>query len=262
MKCHRQSLVPFALVDEAILFLGVFVDLLPGRRCLGHLVGPVVDEARVGVVGQRPFLAFVLDRFHGRGDELVFVLVHDRREDRRAEPAAAYSAVQITSISSTSHSLDSARRRCTCCSRCRSADSGSSSRSAFSLGFSLLKSFDAAVKAPLVSLPMHQVTSPEAPLSLCGLERFRLRPCTASAVVVIVSTRGKPKRRQARRQRDQISHHGLSPLAAPDRQAVRARLGYPACGLANRLGWNWGIQGEAELGRGRPQFGSPAPGRG
>src|SRR6188474_707968 len=69
---------------------------------------------------------------------------------------------------STSHSLDSARRRCTCCSRCRSADSGSSSRSAFKLGFSLLNVSTAAVKAPLVSLPMHQVTSPEAPWACEG----------------------------------------------------------------------------------------------
>src|ERR1044072_1227887 len=62
----------------------------------------------------------------------------------------------------TSHSLDSARRRWICCSRSMSGFSGSSRRFASSFGFSLLKVSTAVLKAPLVSLPMHHVTFPEA----------------------------------------------------------------------------------------------------
>ena len=61
------------------------------------------------------------------------------------QPASANSAVQITSMPSTSHSSDSASRRWTSCLRCSSADSGSSTRLTVTSGFS-------AEKAAMASL--------------------------------------------------------------------------------------------------------------
>src|ERR687898_1378159 len=75
---------------------------------------------------------------------------------------AAYSAVQITSVPSTAHSADSACSRCTWSRRCSPASSGSSSSLTFAFGFALLKASITVPNAPLVSLPMHQVTSPDA----------------------------------------------------------------------------------------------------
>src|SRR5215212_836035 len=75
---------------------------------------------------------------------------------------AAYSAVQITSIPSTSHSDDLACRRWICSRRCSPASSGSSSSLTFAFGLALLKLSTTVPKAPLVSLPMHHVTLPEA----------------------------------------------------------------------------------------------------
>src|SRR3954470_16950022 len=93
-----------------------------------------------------------------------------------SHPDAAYSAVQMTSIPSTSHSLDSARSRWICCSRWMSAFSGSSSRSASNFGFCSLKVSTAVLKAPLVSLPMHQVTLPDASLASEGCSVFASDP--------------------------------------------------------------------------------------
>src|SRR5215218_3244448 len=75
---------------------------------------------------------------------------------------AAYSAVQITSMPSTSHSEDLACRRWIWRRRCSTASSGSSSSLTFAPGFALLKLSTTVPKAPVVSLPMHQVTLPEA----------------------------------------------------------------------------------------------------
>src|SRR5829696_1964674 len=75
---------------------------------------------------------------------------------------AAYSAVQITSMPSTSHSEDLACRRWIWRRRCSPASSGSSSSLTFAFGLALLKLSTTVPKAPLVSLPMHQVTSPDA----------------------------------------------------------------------------------------------------
>src|SRR5215211_3236183 len=75
---------------------------------------------------------------------------------------AAYSAVQITSMPSTSHSEDLACRRWIWRRRCSPASSGSSSSLTFAFGFALLKLSTTVPKAPLVSFPMHHVTLPEA----------------------------------------------------------------------------------------------------
>src|SRR5918994_2884935 len=85
-----------------------------------------------------------------------------KSETSSSQFCAAYSAVQITSVPSTSHSADSACSRCTWSRRCSPASSGSSSSLTFAFGFALLKASIPAPNAPLVSLPMHQVTSPDA----------------------------------------------------------------------------------------------------
>src|SRR5215203_6971701 len=74
---------------------------------------------------------------------------------------------------STSHSSDSASRRWTSCVRCSSADSGSSTSFTVTFGFSFLKSSIAVPYAPLVSLPMHQLTLPLAP---CPVGAFSASP--------------------------------------------------------------------------------------
>src|ERR1044072_7286181 len=61
---------------------------------------------------------------------------------------------------STSHSLDLARRRCTCCARWSSAEVGSSISFTLAPEFWSLKSLTIDAKAPVVSLPMHQLMLP------------------------------------------------------------------------------------------------------
>src|SRR6187551_3251861 len=68
----------------------------------------------------------------------------------------------MTSMPSTSHSDDLARRRWICSRRCSPASSGSSRSLTLALGFALLKLSTTVPNAPLVSLPMHQVTLPDA----------------------------------------------------------------------------------------------------
>src|SRR5215211_5509887 len=83
-------------------------------------------------------------------------------ETSSSQPCPANSAVQITSMPSTSHSLDLARRRWISCVRWSSADVGSSRSLALESGYFLLYRLTMLENAPVVSLPMHQVTSPEA----------------------------------------------------------------------------------------------------
>ena len=63
---------------------------------------------------------------------------------------------------STSHSLDLARRRWIWSRRWSSALSGSSSSFTLAFGLALLKLSTTVPNAPVVSLPMHHVTSPVA----------------------------------------------------------------------------------------------------
>src|ERR1044072_9291413 len=61
---------------------------------------------------------------------------------------------------STSHSLDLARRRCTCWARWSSAEVGSSISFTLAPEFWSLKSLTIDANAPVVSLPMHQLMLP------------------------------------------------------------------------------------------------------
>src|SRR5690349_16268517 len=61
---------------------------------------------------------------------------------------------------STSHSLDLARSRCTCWARWSSAEVGSSISFTLAPEFWSLKSLTIEAKAPVVSLPMHQLMLP------------------------------------------------------------------------------------------------------
>ena len=74
---------------------------------------------------------------------------------------------------STSHSDDLARRRWTWSRRWSSALVGSSISFAWAFGFALLKLSTTVENDPVVSLPMHHVTSPEAfacvAFSACGV---------------------------------------------------------------------------------------------
>src|SRR3954466_13347088 len=81
------------------------------------------------------------------------------------QPSDAYSAIHTTSIPSTSHSLDFARRRWTCWARASSAASGNSrSLTVTPLPWALNLLIDSAIE-PVVSLATQNVTFPLASLA-------------------------------------------------------------------------------------------------
>jgi len=75
-----EPLVPRSLIDDAGLPACGGVDLLPRPRLLVDLVGAVVEEPGVGLLGHAPVLAVVVRGGERRRDELVLALLDDRRE--------------------------------------------------------------------------------------------------------------------------------------------------------------------------------------